>query len=570
MKRSRAFTAARKMRGGYGVPAGKRPALRTSGKEILNRKLKRPALPSIDTPVTIGERIKSALKTEARGQVERLKKYMSDPANRSRAAERAKSAYITRKENERIRQEMKDSMYGKKPKTSTSTVPLIDNENGSVVSVRGRMKQDKITTATTVKVDMSGPVKQRSFNTSIRFGRPTSKALLQAAKMNGTKTVNLWNSLTDANFKNPANNHKEYCEMVTGFGQKMLYASNYLAPSWKSIYSDIYKVTVDTVTDPNALNPDAADSTKDLSLYGCALNVNSKITLRNNMNTTSAVVKIHFVTLKDRRGNSAPYNEPIYSLPTLGGMNGIEDQRVLVAPTVYPRPNYRNSGTFVAGTAQWGPQTTDSHATVCYVAPGVDIRESARWNDKFMISKTLTKTLDVGDDWTLNINRTLGSGLKLDEALRSGANLSQSSINQATVPFGHRIIVEMYGKKIVAETNYADTYTGSTTTAVSTQTFVTGGDKYIASAPCSVSWEASHYISYVLQSYSGLPSSLNETNFNSRVGGPLIRSYEKDLTVTNTPFHMDYWKTNGDTTYLAPLKIQSATTATVQTVTTTT
>lgn len=423
---------------------------------------------------------------------------------------------------------------------------MVHPESMSVVQTSGEPVKDKAIGSRKTAVDYQGPVKSRTFTENYVMGESTSKALQNAAKQNGVKTICLFDSTNDVNFKDPTKPHREYLELVTGFNQKLIFQHKRFSINWSDIYENIYKIGFNTTA---STNPDNQIRTVDYRIYGGALSLNNKLRFRNNMSTTSCKLKVHIVaakTVADSR--TLAYNAPVAAigyLPTAANdtSQGMDTNKIITATTAYPRPNYAPGGT-------WTSNLDYGEGFYALLTPSASVTDSEYFNSRFKIVKTFKKTLDVGDELLLNIKSTFGSGLRLDRVLAMKQELAGFV---ATDPqdwvFPYFVVAELLGPSVTAETTAAGNYE----------------DKFIGTAPCSVNFEAKQYFTYALESNSGVPttslSALTEADFSNRIGQPLVRYFVKDEVVSLTPFNVSYW--NSTQSASPTIKIKSATTANI-------
>lgn len=435
-------------------------------------------------------------------------------------------------------------MGKKAEKILTAVEPLLDPISGSTVSAGAKAIMNLVTQKNDTKVDFQGPVKSRTFISNYTAGKKTTKSLLNCAAQNGTKTHSLFNTLTNADFKDPTKAHKEYCELVTGFNQKLLYVSKYFTPQWNDVFN-IYKVNLNETGDTTYYSqPNQQDKSLEYRIYGGLLNVSSSLRFRNNMSTTACKFKVHIVASKKRDPVSMNY-EDIMASVTAPNINRqvLDEQKIYSSFANYPRPYKKDA------SGNFSSDTTDSHAIYSLVTPSSKLTDSEEFNDRYVIIKTFARTLDVGDELLLNLRYNFGSGIRLDRAL---SLKQETGFDRTLTPkwvFPWHIIVELCGPSVTAESSDDNLQ-----------------DKFIGSAPVSLSWEANHRVSYVLESNSGVPSDTTGTNFTSRVGGPLVRYYLVDDPVTEKPFNVSYFDSLVKAT--PDVKIKYATTATTQSLST--
>lgn len=444
----------------------------------------------------------------------------------------------------KIARDFATKLSGKIDET-VETITMVHPETMSVAETSGEPRTDKAIVKQKMRVDYQGPVKQRSFSTTYKMGERTSKSLLMAAKTNGSKTLCLFDTLNDSNFRDPSLSHREYLELTTGFNQRAYFSSTSMQPKWRAIFEDLYKIGFDTSA---STNPDNQTRTVDYRIYGGALSCTNILRFRNNMLGTSAKLRVHVV------GNKNQSLAPFYDVPLLNGTalatganntaQVMDSNKVITAGTTMPRPNYAPSGVYAT-------DTTNSVSVYGLVTPSAKITDSPLFMSRHKIIRTFEKTLDVGDDYTLTLMNTFGSGLRLDRVLAMKTEIGYTANDSTKYAFPYFIIVELVGPITTAETNTAANYE----------------DKFIGTAPCSVSYEAKQFFTYALESNSGVPtgalSGLTESDLGSRIGQPLIRYYVKDDVVSATPYNVSYWDATQKAT--PDIKINVVSSSTTQT-----
>lgn len=321
-------------------------------------------------------------------------------------------------------------------------INAIHPESMTVGEASGEPTMDIATGTRKTSVDYQGPVKSRTFIESYTMGEKTSKSLLNAGSQNGTKTVCVFDSMNDSNFRDPSNAHREYLELVTGFNQKLLYANMYLTGKWTDIYEKIYKVGMTIQPSNLTPNPNYQLKSVDYRIYAGAMSFTNKLRFRNNMSTTSCKIKVHIIGAKTvNNAASLMYYAPITNATWSNAtdtIQGMDINKVISAAAKYNRPNYVNSaGEYVANT------TSNTFADVAYITPSAIMSDSPVFNTRFKIVKTFSKTLDVGDELLLNLKTTFGSGLRLDRALALYGELAGTpEVTSASWAFPYFIVVE--------------------------------------------------------------------------------------------------------------------------------
>lgn len=423
----------------------------------------------------------------------------------------------------------------------TEKVGYVEPETNALSEKGDKIPQISAFTKNNLKTDFQGPVKSRTFTTEFRYGKRTSRSLINHMKTYGSKRICTFDTLNDANFKNPEKAHKEYCEMVTGFNQKLWYSSKYLQPLWKSIFKDVYNVTPSTGTNSQSLPtsfPDGNSQDKYVRMYGGLTSVNSRLKFRNNMNGVSSKIKIHLIAQKDVDPQAMQWDNALYR--AVGDNNretaiiaqkqqAIDINKVITGFSPYYRP--------------YSPvtNTTDSHANYALVTPGTKLTESEEFNQRFTILKTFARTLDVGDEFALNLQYSFGPGVRLDRALALAYHPTWNDSFLSDMVAGFQIIVELQGPSVTAETSDTNLQ-----------------DKFIGTAPVSVSWEAKHYLTYALAN-GEISTNERESNFESSLGKPLIKGFVVDTVVAATPFNQSYY--NCVVAPIPTLKVRTVTTA---------
>lgn len=301
-------------------------------------------------------------------------------------------------------------------------VPIAPIPGGNVKIPKAEAFMETETVSAAGRPTAGGLIGKVQHAKHIQSGKPTSSTLKRLAKNNGTHKAVMFDTKFD-NLRNADYNHSH------GFNCKTFWfppAASF--PNLADLEREIGSSSLGVIRSSRA----------EETFYASVLNVKQMITLHNQNVSLPMKVKVHWVRMDDRRFGL----NPVQRLATAmfqANISGPQEELSL-------RENVPQAYQF-SNLERLGP-TDDENLRGYEVQTSMKLNpfvSAPAFKTQFSHIRTVSKVLQPGDTWSVNLTNHCGSGINLEELRTTTLSIPAASTNQALQPVSYMPVIETHG-----------------------------------------------------------------------------------------------------------------------------